>query len=60
MDRKAFIKKGILGTGMFVASGVTASVIKNDIDELKALEPIPQSTIGLIIYPLQHQKSWKI
>ena len=56
MDRKAFIKKGILGTGMFVASGVTASVIKNDIDELKALEPIPQSTIGFNHLPTTASK----
>ncbi|MBL0101185.1 MAG: hypothetical protein IPP49_15100 [Saprospiraceae bacterium] len=60
MDRKAFIKKGILGTGMFVASGVTASVIKNDIDELKALDPIPQSTIGFNHLPTTASKSWKI
>ncbi|MBK8348574.1 MAG: pirin family protein [Saprospiraceae bacterium] len=56
MDRKAFIKKGILGTGMFVASGVTASVIKNDIDELKALDPIPQSTIGFNHLPTTASK----
>jgi hypothetical protein len=41
MDRKDFIKKGLLGTGMFVASASAIdNVLKNDIDELKELEPI--------------------
>ena len=40
MERKDFIKKGLLGTGMFVASSALGNVIKNDIDELKELEPI--------------------
>jgi quercetin 2,3-dioxygenase len=40
MDRQNFIKKGLLGTGMFVASTALGNVIKNDIDELKELEPI--------------------
>jgi redox-sensitive bicupin YhaK (pirin superfamily) len=40
MERKDFIKKGLLGTGMFVTSSALGNVIKNDIDELKELEPI--------------------
>jgi redox-sensitive bicupin YhaK (pirin superfamily) len=41
MDRKGFIKKGLLGTGMFVASAsAIGNILKNDIDELKELEPI--------------------
>lgn len=40
MERKDFIKKGLLGTGMFVASSALGNVMKNDIDELKELEPI--------------------
>ena len=40
MDRKNFIKKGILGTGVFLASSTLANVLKNNIDELKPLEPI--------------------
>ncbi|GEJ44806.1 hypothetical protein CRS_14140 [Chryseobacterium sp. ON_d1] len=40
MDRKDFLKKGLLGTGMFVASGSLASAMKNDIDEIEPLEPI--------------------
>jgi redox-sensitive bicupin YhaK (pirin superfamily) len=40
MDRKDFIKKGLLGTGMFVASAAVANIMKNDIDEIKPLEPV--------------------
>ena len=41
MNRKDFIKKGLLGTGMFVASAsAIGNVLKNDIDELKELELI--------------------
>jgi quercetin 2,3-dioxygenase len=40
MDRKEFLKKGLLGTGIFVATGSTAAVLANDIDELKALDII--------------------
>lgn len=38
MERKDFIKKGLMGTGMFIASTSLANVIKNDISELKELE----------------------
>ncbi|MBA3683244.1 MAG: pirin family protein [Bacteroidetes bacterium] len=38
MHRKDFLKKGLLGTGMFVAANSFGNVIKNDIDELKELE----------------------
>lgn len=40
MDRKDFLKKGLLGTGMFVASASLAGAMKNDIDEIEPLEPI--------------------
>jgi quercetin 2,3-dioxygenase len=40
MNRKEFLKKGLLGTGIFVASGAAASVLSNEIDELKALDII--------------------
>lgn len=40
MDRIDFIKKGLMGTGMFLASGAIAGVLKNDIDELKELDII--------------------
>lgn len=40
MDRKNFIKKGLLGTGMFVASAAVANIMQNDIDEIKPLDPV--------------------
>lgn len=38
MNRTDFIKKGLMGTGMFVATSAMGNVIQNDIDELKELE----------------------
>jgi len=38
MDRKEFIKKGLMGTGIFAASAALGNVVKNDIDELSKLE----------------------
>lgn len=40
MNRKDFIKKGLLGTGVFITSAAVGKVIINDIDELKQLEII--------------------
>src|SRR6218665_1775041 len=40
MDRKEFIKKGLMGTGMFVTSAALGDVMKNDIDDIDAPEPI--------------------
>jgi quercetin 2,3-dioxygenase len=40
MNRKDFLKKGLLGTGIFATSSALANVIKNDIDELAVLEVI--------------------
>jgi len=40
MDRKDFLKKGLLGTGMFVASDSLGNTMKNEIDEIEPLEPI--------------------
>jgi len=40
MDRNDFIKKGLMGTGFFLASSASAGLIKNEIDELKEFEPI--------------------
>lgn len=40
MNRKEFLTKGLLGTGIFVASGATAAVLTNNIGELKALDVI--------------------
>lgn len=40
MDRKDFIKKGLMGTGMFITSAAVGNALNNDIDEIKPLEPI--------------------
>ena len=40
MDRIDFIKKGLMGTGMFLTANAIGNVIKNDIDELQELELI--------------------
>lgn len=40
MDRKDFLKKGLLGTGMFVASASLGNTMKNEIDEIEPLKPI--------------------
>lgn len=40
MDRKDFLRKGLMGTGMLVTSAAMGQVIKNDIDELQPLETI--------------------
>lgn len=35
MDRQDFLKKGLLGTGMFVASASLSDAMKNDIEPLR-------------------------
>lgn len=40
MDRKSFLKKGLFGTGFLVSTAAFGHIIKNNIDELDALEPI--------------------
>lgn len=40
MERKDFLKKGLMGTGMFVASTALGNVLQNEVDELKELEVI--------------------
>lgn len=40
MERKDFIRKGLLGTSMFVATAALGNVLKNDIDELKELDAV--------------------
>ncbi|MBP7240180.1 MAG: pirin family protein [Saprospiraceae bacterium] len=40
MDRKDFLRKGLMGTGMLVTSAAMGKVMMNDIDELKPLEAI--------------------
>jgi len=38
MDRKDFLRKGLLGTGVFVTTAAIGGVLKNNIDELRELE----------------------
>ncbi len=45
MDRKNFILKGLMGTGIFATSVSLGKVIQNDVDELKELELMPINTI---------------
>ncbi|HLO54040.1 MAG TPA: pirin family protein [Saprospiraceae bacterium] len=45
MDRKVFIRNGLLGTGIFVATNAVGSLIRNDIDELKKLEILEEDSI---------------
>lgn len=40
MDRKDFLRKGLLGTGIFVSSSAFSHLFENDIDELKKLDII--------------------
>lgn len=40
MDRKDFIRKGLMGTGVFAASAALGNVVQNNIDELQELEII--------------------
>lgn len=46
MDRKDFLKKGLLGTGMFVASAALGNVIKNDIDDPDSYQEKELDVIG--------------
>lgn len=38
MNRKDFLRKGLLGTAIFATSGVAAKLIHNNIDEIKKLD----------------------
>jgi redox-sensitive bicupin YhaK (pirin superfamily) len=40
MERKEFLKKGILGTGILTASAAGLSALANNIDEIKTLKPV--------------------
>jgi hypothetical protein len=60
MDRKDFIKKGLFGTGIFVAGSALGHVFKNNIDELKELEPIgfnhlPNTTSKIMANTVLHK-----
>jgi redox-sensitive bicupin YhaK (pirin superfamily) len=60
MDRKEFLKKGLLGTGMFAATAAMGNVLKNDIDELRALDIIgfnhlPNTTSKIMANSVLHK-----
>lgn len=40
MERRNFLRKGLLGTGMFAATAAVGNILKNEIDELQPLEAI--------------------
>jgi quercetin 2,3-dioxygenase len=40
MDRKSFIRKGLFGTGMFVAGAAGTRLLANSIDELETLDSL--------------------
>ena len=40
MKRKEFLRKGLMGTSMFVATAALGEITKNDIDELKELDVV--------------------
>ncbi len=40
MDRKDFLRKGLLGTGMLAASPMLANLVENEIDELRPLDVV--------------------
>lgn len=40
MDRKTFIQKGLLGTGIFFTASANLNALQNGVDELVALDPI--------------------
>lgn len=46
MDRKDFLRKTLLGSGMLVSSVLNANLLKNDIDELHELEAISLEQVG--------------
>lgn len=60
MDRKDFIKKGLMGTGIFAASTVLGNVVKNNIDELTELEVLgfnhlPNTTSKIMANTVLHK-----
>lgn len=60
MDRKDFIKKGLLGTGIFAASASGLKALSNDIDELSKLESLPNpEPIGFNHLPTTNSKIMK-
>lgn len=60
MDRKDFIRKGLMGTSILVAGSALGNVIKNNIDELQELEIIgfnhlPQTNSNIMSNTILHK-----
>jgi len=45
MERKEFLKKGILGTGILTASAAGLGALTNNIDAIKTLNPLPKTDL---------------
>ena len=57
MKRADFLKKGILGTGVFALSATSLKALTNDIDELSPLEPMnPNEVLGFNHIPNTESK----
>lgn len=54
MNKKNFIKKGLLGSGIFAASTSSAEVMKNDIDEIEPLETLDSAALHSSSAPLEN------
>jgi len=60
MNRKDFLKKGLMGTSMFVTSATLGDIMKNEIDEIKELEPVgynhlPNTTSKILNNTILHK-----
>lgn len=55
MDRKTFLRKGLLGTGAFVTGAAGVGAMTNAIDELKPLEPMGFNHLPNVDTPRTHQ-----
>ena len=46
MNRQNFIKKGLLGSGIFASTVSSADILKNDIDEIEPLETLDAENVN--------------
>jgi redox-sensitive bicupin YhaK (pirin superfamily) len=46
MNRQNFIKKGLLGSGIFTSTVSSADILKNDIDEIEPLETLDAEAVN--------------
>ena len=46
MNRQNFIKKGLLGSGIFASTASSADILKNDIDEIEPLETLDAEAVN--------------